>query len=93
MENAKYGGFVKASEVERAISDAKRQYGFTQALDPQFAKWYVAAKKSRGRGPVDEQMMAGTKITFGEGRKRTLRAKVKEACARLHGVTVCQNKK
>jgi hypothetical protein len=94
LENAKYGGFVDGKQVEANILMLKRAYGFLKAqLDPDFAKWRQAALKSRATGPPDDQKMPGHDLTFGEGRKRTLRAKVREACARLHGVTACQTKK
>jgi hypothetical protein len=78
---------MDAQKVEDNILALKRTYGFLKALDPDFDKWYAASRKSRATGPPDDMLMAGTTLTFGEGRKRTLRAKVREACARLHGVT------
>jgi hypothetical protein len=86
LENGKYAGFNKASVVEAAVKDAKRAYGFLRALDPEFAKWRISAARSKAKGPPDSQLMYGYDITYGEGRKRTLRSQVKRACARLHGV-------
>ena len=86
LEAGKYAGFNKPSEVEKAITELKRIYGFLQTLDPIFAKWRQAARRSLAEGPPDDRLIPGTDLTFAEGRKRTLRAKVKEACARLYGV-------
>jgi len=63
-----------------------KAYGFTQALDLEFSKWYNAALRVRSEMKIpDDALMPESQMTFGEGRLRTLRAQVKKACARFHG--------
>lgn len=64
-----------------------RAYGFTQVLDPDFVKWRELARKSRDEMKIpDEAMLPDNKLTFGQARKATLRAQVRKACERFHGV-------
>jgi hypothetical protein len=87
LRAAKYAGFNKPSDVQAWIDEMMQAAGFLQALDPEFAKWQRKAQKSIRESELPADMkMDDTGFTLAQERERTLRAMVKRACARLHGI-------